>query len=61
MALTLKPPRFHASCSKHTRYNPAKGGEAAIRGGCVGCYRLLHVWQAYVELVKVMKECEDDT
>lgn len=33
-------------CPKHKRYNPARDGQGAIKGGCAWCVAL---WKVYVE------------
>jgi hypothetical protein len=41
------------NCPKHKRYNPARDGEGAIRGGCAQCQAL---WQAWLIALKWMLE-----
>jgi hypothetical protein len=45
MSLVIK-----MTCLHHPRFNPAKDGEAAIRGACVRCMGLLELWRAYLNI-----------
>jgi hypothetical protein len=40
MKLTVK---IQGRCPLHPRYNPAKDGEAGIKGGCGGCLTLFEL------------------
>jgi hypothetical protein len=35
--------RQRLTCPRHPRYNPERGGEAAIRGGCRICTEILQL------------------
>ena len=41
---------FKGSCPKHRRYDPAREGLNAIKGGCAVCHALHEVHQAAAKL-----------
>jgi hypothetical protein len=41
--------RFKLSCPRHPRYNPERGGEGAISGGCVTCTALFGLWNESIK------------
>lgn len=50
MALTIK-----MKCGNHSRYDPERDGEGAIRGGCRECramYELYLMWQRILREVR---------
>jgi hypothetical protein len=42
--------RWKRRCSKHPRFNPAKGGRGAVKGGCRFCQALCDVYEQAVRL-----------
>jgi hypothetical protein len=38
--------KFKATCPKHHKYDPAKSGEAGIKGGCETCRGLLDLFRS---------------
>jgi hypothetical protein len=47
--------KIKLSCPNHTRYDPAKDGEAGIRGACRFCQAL---FQLYRQSVVCLREVE---
>ena len=54
--LKLGSIRFRARCSRHPAYDPAHGGESAIRGGCQKCRLLLDVFEAHLRFVALARQ-----
>lgn len=51
--------KIAVTCPSHRGYDPAKQGEAGIRGGCIPCTKLLELWnrvQELKQLIDVRKE-----
>jgi hypothetical protein len=55
MSLNLK-----LTCTNHPRYDPMRGGEAAIRGACSRCMGLLELYRAYLNIRQSRFGQEDD-
>lgn len=47
---------FKLSCPRHPRYNPERGGEAAIVGGCAICTSLYRLWRGSAALAQEYHE-----
>ena len=47
--------RWKGNCAKHPLYNPAEGGESAIKGGCARCQSLLELYRHHATLVRMMR------
>lgn len=48
--------RWHATCPKHTRFNPDKQGLGAIKGGCAECQKLVDIQRAVLTIRNLSKE-----
>ena len=49
---------FAGKCPKHPRYDPAKQGIGAIKGGCDVCWALWNVYSTWVEFLQAKKNYE---
>ena len=54
--LKLGSIRFRARCPRHPAYDPANGGESAIRGGCQRCHLLLEVFHAHARFIALARQ-----
>ncbi|MBV8068908.1 MAG: hypothetical protein JO270_03320 [Acidobacteriaceae bacterium] len=54
--LKLGSIRFRAKCVRHPKFNPARDGLAAIKGGCPKCHLLLDIFQTHARLVALMRQ-----
>ena len=54
--LKLGSIRFRAKCVRHPKFNPARDGLAAIKGGCPKCHLLLEIFETHRRLVGLMRQ-----
>jgi hypothetical protein len=54
--LKLGSIRFRAKCLRHPKFNPARDGLAAIKGGCPKCHLLLEIFETHRRLVGLMRQ-----
>jgi hypothetical protein len=54
--LKIRGRRFEGRCARHKRYNPAVDGRGAIRGGCARCSLLADIWEASLELNRLIRK-----
>lgn len=47
--------RAKAACARHPRYNPARDGEAGIKGGCVHCKELFDLHTDALRLERLLR------
>ncbi len=47
--------KWKGKCAKHPLYDPADGGQGAIRGGCPRCQSLLELYIQHARLVQMMR------
>ena len=52
--LKLGTVRWKGQCKRHPKYDPADG-EAAIKGACEHCYRLLDIYVQHRRLVELLR------
>jgi hypothetical protein len=52
----IRSRKFDGRCSKHKRYNPAVDGLGGIRGGCPRCGLLFEIWEASLQLNKLIRK-----
>jgi len=57
--LKLGSIRFRARCTRHPAYDPANGGEFAIRGGCKRCEQLLELFKAHAHFVALARQVKN--
>lgn len=50
--------RWHATCPKHTRFNPDKQGPGAIKGACAECQMLVEIQKAVRSIRVLSKDLE---
>jgi hypothetical protein len=53
--LKIRSRKFEGRCSRHKRYNPAIDGMQAIRGGCPRCMLLFEIWEASLQLNRLIR------
>ena len=53
--LKLGSVRFRSKCSRHPKFNPARDGLAAIKGGCPKCHLLLDISETHRKLIDLMR------
>lgn len=51
----IRARKFDGRCAKHKRYNPAVDGRGGIRGGCPRCSLLFEIWEASLNLNKLIR------
>jgi hypothetical protein len=54
-ALKIRARKFDGRCARHKSYNPPVDGAAAIRGACPRCTLLFEIWQASLNLNKLIR------
>jgi hypothetical protein len=54
--LKLGSVRFRAKCARHPKFNPARDGLAAIKGGCPKCHLLLEIFETHRRLVELIRK-----
>ena len=54
--LKLGSIRFRSKCSRHPKFNPARDGLPAIKGGCPKCHLLLDIYETHHRLVELMRK-----
>ena len=54
--MKIRSRKFDGRCAKHKGYNPAVDGYGAIRGNCARCTLLFEIWQASLELNKLIRK-----
>jgi hypothetical protein len=52
----IRSRKFDGRCSKHKRYNPAVDGVGGIRGGCARCSLLFEIWEASLNLNRLIRK-----
>jgi hypothetical protein len=52
----IRSRKFDGRCSKHKRYNPAVDGLGGIKGGCPRCGLLFEIWQASLDLNRLIRK-----
>src|SRR5260370_28337052 len=53
--LKIRARKFDGRCARHKNYNPAVDGAAAIRGACSRCTLLFEIWEASLNLNKLIR------
>lgn len=53
--LKLGSVRFRSKCLRHPKFNPARDGLAAIKGGCPKCHLLLDIFETHRRLIELMR------
>ena len=56
MALKIRARKFNGRCAKHKGYNPAVDGAGGIRGNCGRCNLLFEIWEASLNLNKLIRK-----
>jgi hypothetical protein len=54
-ALKIRARKFDGRCARHKSYNPAVDGAAAIRGACSRCTLLFEIWEASLNLNRLIR------
>jgi hypothetical protein len=54
--LKIRSRKFDGRCGRHKRYNPATDGLGGIRGGCRRCMLLFEIWQASLQLNRLIRQ-----
>jgi hypothetical protein len=54
--LKIRSRKFDGRCGRHKRYNPAIDGPGAIKGGCPRCMLLFEIWEASINLNKLIRK-----
>lgn len=54
--LKLGSVRFRGKCARHPKFNPARDGLAAIKGGCPKCHLLLSIFETHRRLIELMRQ-----
>ena len=53
--MKIRSRKFDGRCAKHKRYNPAVDGLGGIIGACGRCTLLFEIWQASLQLNKLIR------
>ena len=53
--MKIRSRKFDGRCGRHKRYNPAVDGPGAIKGGCPRCMLLFEIWEASINLNKLIR------
>ena len=48
--------KWRGKCSKHPGYDPADGGEAAIKGNCQKCNELSEIYDSHQKVLRLMRK-----
>lgn len=56
MFVKIRARKFDGRCSRHKGYNPAVDGRGGIRGGCPRCNLLFEIWEASMNLNKLIRQ-----
>lgn len=51
----IRARKFDGRCAKHKAYNPAVDGLGGIRGGCPRCSLLFEIWEASLNLNRLIR------
>lgn len=51
--------RFEAKCKRHPMYDPAKGGMAGVKGGCMCCTELFVVHTLRNDFLELLGKREE--
>ena len=58
--MKIRSRKFDGRCAKHKGYNPAVDGPGAIRGNCARCGLLFEIWEASLQLNKLIRKFDPD-
>jgi hypothetical protein len=47
--------KWRGKCSKHPGYDPAYGGQGAIKGNCEKCLKLFEIYEHYLSILRLMR------
>ena len=53
--MKIRSRKFEGRCARHKRYNPAVDGRGAIKGGCPRCNLLFYIWEASMNLNRLIR------
>lgn len=53
--MKIRARKFDGRCAKHKGYNPAVDGRGGIRGGCARCNLLFEIWEASLNLNRLIR------
>jgi hypothetical protein len=54
--LKIRSRKFDGRCAKHKQFNPPVDGPGAIRGGCKRCDLLYQIWEASLNLNRLIRK-----
>ena len=54
--MKIRSRKFDGRCARHKGYNPAVDGRGGIRGGCLRCELLADIWEAAIDLNKLIRK-----
>lgn len=54
--MKIRSRKFDGRCARHKRYNPPVDGQGAIKGGCKRCELLFQIWEASLQLNRLIRK-----